>query len=64
MEVVATCRDNLSPSFVLEFLRRVCTLIKVGRRARAEIYWGGRRGGAWGGGMGGGRQLWGGMEGL
>mmetsp|Transcript_22213 Transcript_22213/g.38009 ORF Transcript_22213/g.38009 Transcript_22213/m.38009 type:complete len:453 (+) Transcript_22213:117-1475(+) len=28
VEVVATCRDNLSPSFVLEFLRRACTLIK------------------------------------
>lgn len=29
VEVVATTRANISPSFVLEFLRRVCTIIKV-----------------------------------
>lgn len=28
VEVVATTRDNVSPSFVLEFLRRICTIIK------------------------------------
>lgn len=28
MQVVATTRDNVSPSFVLEFLRRICTIIK------------------------------------
>ncbi|KAF5833171.1 Mu homology domain-containing protein, partial [Dunaliella salina] len=28
VEVVATTRANMSPSFVLEFLRRICTIIK------------------------------------
>lgn len=28
VELVATTRGNLSPSFVLEFLRRVCVVIK------------------------------------
>jgi hypothetical protein len=28
VHVVATTRDNVSPSFVLEFLRRICTIIK------------------------------------
>mmetsp|Transcript_5129 Transcript_5129/g.11158 ORF Transcript_5129/g.11158 Transcript_5129/m.11158 type:complete len:447 (+) Transcript_5129:390-1730(+) len=28
VELVATTRDNVSPSFVLEFLRRVCMIIK------------------------------------
>lgn len=28
VELVATTRDNISPSFVLEFLRRICTIIK------------------------------------
>jgi AP-4 complex subunit mu-1 len=28
VQVVATTRDNMSPSFVLEFLKRICTIIK------------------------------------
>lgn len=28
LQIVATTRDNVSPSFVLEFLRRMCTIIK------------------------------------
>ncbi|GFH33476.1 AP-4 complex subunit mu, partial [Haematococcus lacustris] len=28
VEVVATTRDNVSPSLVLEFLRRVCSIIR------------------------------------
>ena len=28
LQLVATTRDNVSPSFVLEFLRRMCVIIK------------------------------------
>ena len=28
LQIVATTRDNVSPSFVLEFLRRMCIIIK------------------------------------
>lgn len=29
LQLLATTRDNVAPSFVLEFLRRMCVLIKV-----------------------------------
>jgi len=45
VELVATTRDNLSPSFVLEFLKRISTIIKVGSVGSAGD--GGRHGVAW-----------------
>lgn len=37
VEMVATTRANMSPSFVLEFLRRVCTIIKVSCLTRIQL---------------------------
>jgi hypothetical protein len=38
VQLVATTRDNVSPSFVLEFLKRIGAIIKVGGGDQAPYF--------------------------